>query len=188
MKKTSKAQETRKKKLLFLSLIAVIIILAVVLVIFYIVPTMNVKARDTRIHAIYNSLKLDTDKYLVQDEDIFGEKRGYEHNAGRTYSSSREYIRAADVDTTVTELKKAITGAGFAFVEDAYPGSAFVQYHYKSDKGEYVRMTVSSKLRNDTIQNKVLMKMTPSDSDYDTNIKAGPSDVIIKVNLDDNNE
>lgn len=146
------------------------------------------KDRLDRIQNIYGSLKLDDEKYITQKSDVFGDKRVYEWDKGRTYSSAVEYLHADTVSNTATELDGKIKAIGFKFIDEPYPGSTYTQYHYKSEKGEYIRLTVSGKPYWDAIQNNYLMTGTTPDSVYEMDKNAGPSKVIIKVNLDDNNE
>ena len=119
---------------------------------------------------------------------MFGEKKVYTYDKGRSYSSSKTYIHADTVNATVTELKKSIADAGFKYISEPYPGSTFKELHFKSDKGEYLRLNVSSKLRDDAIQNTALMKKELTDAVLGIDANAGPANVTIKVNLDDNNE
>jgi hypothetical protein len=148
------------------------------------------KTRLARINDIYKNLKLDENKYQLVDSKVFGDKRVYEWDAGRTYSSSKTYEHGADVNTTVSELRKDIEAAGFAYFEEPYPGSTFKELHFKSSKGEYIRLNVQSKPRFDALRNEILMNGSGqiSDSVISMNPNAGPSKVVIKVNLDDNNE
>ena len=146
------------------------------------------KARLDRINTIYTSLEIPSD-YRPTGGEIFGDKRVYEWDKGRTYSSRAEYLNGDTVNNTVAELDAKIKAAGFTFIDEPYPGSASVQYHYKSAKGEYIRLSVSSKQYNDAWQNAILMgKDDVPQSVYDMDKNAGPAEVTIKVNLDDNNE
>jgi hypothetical protein len=141
--------------------------------------------RKQRILAIYDSLKLGAE-YTQTDEEIFGEKRVYSWDNGRSFSSSRMYVRQADVNATVAELRPLIKQAGFSFVDEPYPGAVDVQLHFKSARGEYLRLTVSSKLRDDAVRKASAAKTEP---DYNKlPYRDAPSNVLIKVNLDDNNE
>lgn len=146
--------------------------------------------RLIRINDIYDSFALDETKYQLVDSNVFGDKRVYEWDSGRTYSSAKTYTRGANVDVTVAEVRTAIEAAGFVYFGEPYPGSTFTELHFKSAKNEYVRLNVESKPRFDAIRNEVLMKGATAISDavitMDSN--AGPSKVTIKVNLDDNNE
>lgn len=149
-----------------------------------------IEQRKSRILDIYKSLNLDSKKYQPESSNIFGDKRVYEWDNSRTYASSQTFERGANVDATVAELRKSIETAGFTYFEEPYPGSTYTQLHFKSAKGEYLRLTVSSKPRDDAIRNSVLMN--PS-SELSKNViemdpNQGPSNVTIKVNLDDNNE
>lgn len=142
--------------------------------------------RLQRINAVYQSVDLD-DSYLVASINVFGEKRVYDWDKGRTYSSVITYYHGANVDATAAELRKKIEAAGFEYIGEPYPGSADIQWHFKSKDGEYIRLTVSSKSRNEAIRDANLMHQDDSAAlDMDSN--AGPSVVTLKVNLDDNNE
>ena len=167
--------------LVFAVIIAVILLLTMV-------TQINESARLYRINQIYDSLSIDTNKYFIQRDNVFGDKRVYDYDKGRTFSSEKDYIRAANVDVTAKELDTAIKAAGFTYFDEPYAGSTQIQYHYKSDRGEYIRMSVSSKLRDDAFQNSYLMTGKLSDEIFTIDANAGPSNVIIKVNLDDNNE
>ncbi len=152
------------------------------------VTTQHTQARVDRINAIYASLNLDS-SYIVQNSSIFGEKKVYDWDKSRSYASFVTYIHPETVDATSSELDGKIKAAGFAFIDEPYKGGAYVQYHYKSEQGEYIRLNVSSKPRDDAIQNAFLMNRNEiPDSVYEIDTNAGPSTVVIKVNLDDNNE
>ncbi|HWT39744.1 MAG TPA: hypothetical protein VN081_00490, partial [Dongiaceae bacterium] len=145
------------------------------------------QTRLNRIQAIYSSLNLD-DSYQVTSTNVFGDKRPYSYDKSRTSSSEIDYLHGDTVSNTATALDTKIKAAGFSFIGEPYPGSKETQYHYKSDNGEYIRLTVESKPYADALQNAYAMKQQPTDvlDNMDTN--AGPSKVIVKVNLDDNNE
>jgi len=145
------------------------------------------EARLDRINDVYTSLKLD-DSYQLDRSDVFGDKRVYTWDKGRTYSSVMSYMHGDTVSNTVAELDAKIKDAGFMFIDEPYPGSTQVQYHYKSSDGEYIRLSVASKQYNDAWRNAALMGVEPSESVYEMDKNAGPATVTIKVNLDDNNE
>lgn len=187
MKKKSKNQPSKTKKITVISIGVLLIAAVVAASVWYITPKISNQVREDRIRAIYSSLNLG-DEYILQDESIFGEKKIYEWDSSRSYSSWRTYIRAANVDQTVADLSRAITDAGFTYFEEPYPGSTYTQLHYKSDKNEYIRLTVSSKLRDDAFQNSILMSKEISEELFEIDPNAGPSNITIKVNLDDNNE
>ena len=109
----------------------------------------NNNIRKDRISSIFSSLKLDEQKYEITQESIFGNKQIYSWDSSRSYSSARYYIRGANVDETVAELKQAVAGTDFTFYEEPYPGSADFMYIYKSPRNEYLRISVSSKTRTD---------------------------------------
>lgn len=143
--------------------------------------------RLSRITNIYRSLALGDD-YRFESSDIFGDKRVYEWDKSRTYSSSQTYQRGATVSETVADLRQKIEAAGFTYFEEPYPGSAYVQLHFKSAKAEYLRLTVSSKPRDDAIRSSVIMQKDISSEAIELDKNTGPSNIVIKVNLDDNNE
>ncbi len=169
-------------------LIAVATVVVIALLTSTIVERNANKARLDRINSIYASLQIPED-YRPTGGEVFGDKRVYEWDKGRTYSSHASYLHGDSVSNTVAELDEKIKAAGFTFVDEPYPGSTSTQYHYKSAKGEYVRLTVSSKQYNDAWQNAISMgKQDVPQSVYDMDKNAGPAEVIVKVNLDDNNE
>ena len=145
------------------------------------------KAREARIVEIFDSIKIPEETYF-QEDSIFGDKRPYDYDKNRSTSSYKRFVVAAPVDETFSTFDQLIRNAGYTYFEEPYPGSTFKQYHYKSDKGEYVRLTVSSKLRDDIGSSEILMKGDFSDDYFKIDPNAGPSRVTIKVNLDDNNE
>jgi hypothetical protein len=152
-----------------------------------VITTQLTKARFDRINDIYASLELD-DAYVPQDVSIFGDKRVYDWDKSRSYSSAVNYLHADTVSNTATSLDNKIKAAGFEFIDEPYPDSTEIQYHYKSEKGEYVRLTVMSKPYLDAILNTGLMADSIPDSVFEMDKNAGPAKVVIKVNLDDNNE
>ena len=190
MTKSTKKSKVKKQKQGYLYIaigLVAMVVLAFGAYSFY--TRANIESRKDRIVAIYDSLKL-SDEYQQVDSDVFGEKRVYEWDTGRTYSSSKEYERGANVDVTIADLKKSIEAAGFHYFDEPYPGSWSYQYHFKSDKNEYIRLSVVSKPKWDAGRNEILMNRenptTYAFHSLDSN--AGPSSVTIKVNLDDNNE
>lgn len=190
MTKSIKKKKTKKLKQGYFFISLGLVAMAVLVVgAFTFVNRVNVEARKDRIVAIYDSLKLG-DEYQLTNSDVFGDKRVYEWDSSRTYSSSKEYVRGANVDVTIADLKKSIEAAGFHYFDEPYPGSWSYQYHFKSDKNEYIRLSVVSKPKWDAGRNEILMNRenptTYAFHSLDSN--AGPSNVTIKVNLDDNNE
>lgn len=183
MAKKTKQIVSKKNKIFVAGSIALIVGLVLTLVFTQLIPYSNNSARKQRILDIYSSLNLG-DNYILQGCDIFGDKRIYSWDSGRSYSSSCTYIRAANVDTTIAELKKVNADAGYVLFDEPYGGG---QQHFKTAKNEYIRVGVTSKSRDDAYQNASLMgQSTEAAANMDMN--SGPSSVTIKVNLDDNNE
>lgn len=188
---TSKKRETRSNALTIA--IAVIVLLAVVVLGSWGVKSvinMNNQARLDRIESIYSSLALSDEEYPVDNYNVFGDKRTYEWDSGRSYSSAVQYVHGDTVTNTFNDLDAKIRKAGFTFVDEPYPGSVQKQYHYKSEKGEYLRLSVSSKLYDDAIRNAAIMGQDIATvvDDFTEGTDKGPANVVIKVNLDDNNE
>jgi len=170
---------------IFLVAVATVVVIGL-LTSSYVVDKLN-QARLDRIEGIYSSLSLD-DSYKLEESSVFGDKRVYEWDSGRTYSSEINYLHGDTVSNTVAELDAKIKSAGFMFFDEPYPDSTQVQYHYKSPEGEYIRLGVSSKQYNDAWKNAVVMGQAPSEDVFAMDKNAGPAHVTIKVNLDDNNE
>lgn len=169
---------------IFLVSVAAVVVLA--LFISQTVSRHNTQVRLDRINQIYANLNLD-ESYVLTHSNVFGDKRVYVWDKGRTLSSEKDYIKGDTVSNTVAELDAKIKAAGFGFIDEPYPGTKATQYHYKSSKGEYIRLTVESKPYWDAAVNAGAMNQSLANLDtLDAN--AGPSKITIKVNLDDNNE
>ena len=115
---------------------------------------------------------------------MFGDKRVYEWDSGRTYASSVEYAHKAAPADVRASLRKKVEAAGFKFVQTEYEGSIRPIDEFKNEDGNYIRVAVTSKYVND--------KYTFGDYDLDDPLvnhsNEAPSYVEVKVNLDDNNE
>lgn len=168
-------------------LVAVSVVVVMGLLASHYITNQAKQARLERINNVYTSLNIDK-TYQLDRSDVFGEKRVYEWDKNRTYSSAISYLHGDTVSNTVAELDAKIKAAGFMFIDEPYPGSTQTQYHYKSSDGEYIRLSVSSKQYNDALRNTSVMGVEPSDAIYAMDKNAGPAAVTIKVNLDDNNE
>lgn len=165
-------------------IIAVLIGLVLSLIV---IPKVVNDTRLARINEIYASIPLPENTYF-NDDTIFGDKRPYGYAPGRTFASGKSFVVAKTVNETTSELDATIRAAGYTFFEDAYPGSTSKEYHYKTDRGEYIRLNVSSKLRGDAASNEMLMNGKFSEDFFKIDPNVGPSRVTLKVNLDDNNE
>lgn len=140
------------------------------------------QSRYDHISSIYTSLNLG-DSYRIAASNVFGDKRVYDWDKGRTYSSSVEYGHNDTVANTIADLKNKVEAAGFSFVQAEYDGSIARVDEYKNSDGVYVRIHVE----NSEVRGMMTYGTPSSVSDIlDTN--AAPSYVVIKVNLDDNNE
>ena len=152
-----------------------------------ILPKIHNDARLNRINEIYSSITLPQITYLPIN-NIFGDKRPYDYDKSRSYSSQKKFVVAKTVAETFGDIDKAIKAAGYTQFEEPYPGSTSKEFHYKNSRGEYVRLNVSSKLRNDAAINDQLMNGKFTEAFFKIDPNAGPSTVTLKVNLDDNNE
>lgn len=167
--------------------IAVATVIVISLLTASIVSRVNTQARLDRITSVYAAINVGDD-YMQTSSRVFGDKRPYSWDAGRTESSVIEFVRADTVSNTVADLDAKIKAAGFTMVGEPYPGSVFVQYHYKNADGVFVRMTVGSKPYEDATFNAYKMQGSIPDSVFELDKNAGPANVTLKVNLDDNNE
>ena len=178
--KTSKYAPSLKEKIFVTTTIGFILVALLVIAVGYVVPSQVNAARKSEIVSVFDSIKLDQ-SYSLQSENIFGKKQVYDWDKSRSYSSSRGYIRAADASSTAKDLRKRIQDAGFKEIDHPYP----YQWQYSSANGTYVRFDAIGKARSDCYFNMSTMKMSTS-SCPDGN--QGPTEVTLKVNLDDNNE
>jgi hypothetical protein len=164
-----------------------IAVLAGLVLMLTIIPKVTNDMRFNRINEIYSSINLPENTYFNR-EDIFADKRPYEYDTSRTMASSKSFVVARTVTDTAKIIDASIKDAGYTFFEESYPGSTSKEYHYKTKRGEYIRLNVSSKLRDDAASNEQLMSGGFSASFYKIDPNAGPASVTLKVNLDDNNE
>ncbi|MEO5948982.1 MAG: hypothetical protein ABIP74_01135 [Candidatus Saccharimonas sp.] len=140
------------------------------------------QTRLDRISSIYTSLSLG-DSYRIVTSNVFGDKRVYDWDKGRTFSSSVEYGHNDTVTNTFADLKKKVEAAGFTYVQSEYTESIARIDEYKDSSGEYVRVSVvNADVREMTTYG------TPTSVSEILDTNAAPSYVTIKVNLDDNNE
>lgn len=140
--------------------------------------------RYEKIMSIYSSLQLG-DQYRQVKSDVFGDKRVYSWDKGRTYSSSIEYGHNDTPANTAADLKKKIEAAGFTYVQTEYEGSTSPIQEFKNDKGNWIRAQVSSKYLQDQIFYGTTTDAAGSAFEHKDD---APTYVTLKVNLDDNNE
>lgn len=143
------------------------------------------QARLDRIKDIYKSLKLD-DSYRIESANVFGDKREYDWDSSRTYSSSVIYYRDASRGATFDDLNKKVEAAGFKQIEGPNYGDVARQDHYKSANGEYIRISIDSAAFRDAIRTQTHGDVAKLRSDG--LLDKAPVFATIKVNLDDNNE
>lgn len=142
--------------------------------------------REAQIKDIYQSLALD-DSYRPISTDVFGEKRVYDWDEGRTFSSRVSYGRNSTVEKTFSDLKTRIEAAGFEQIDDVYGGVAR-QLHFKNNAGNYVRVSVEPKLWQDAIMYGKPDLDDVKPAELKEAMETAPVYVTVKVNLDDNNE
>ena len=176
----------QRKRIIGLSFVILGLMIAIIIFLVTVSAIQN-NARAQRINQIFNSIPI-PEKNFHYREDIFAEKRVYVYDASRSSSSLKEFVIASNVDTTFALMDKSIRDAGYTFFDEPYPGSVSRQFHYKTDRGEYIRMSVSSKLRDDAASSEIIMTGKLSDEFFAINANSGPATVTLKVNLDDNNE
>jgi hypothetical protein len=152
-----------------------------------VIPRVVNDIRLQRINQIYDSIELPENTYF-NTQNIFGDKRPYESDPTRTMASVKTFVVAKDVSDTATLMDNAIKAAGYTFIGQTYPDSTSKEYHYKTSRGEYIHLNVSSKYRSDVASDDELMTGILSTNYFQIDPNAGPSTVTLKVNLDDDNE
>ncbi len=142
----------------------------------------NNNHRYQQITTIYTSLRLDN-SYRPVKTNVFGDKRAYNYDKGRTESSSVEYGRNATSEETLKDITSRARAAGFSEAGSAYEGSIAPQYYFKNDAGNYLRVTIEPKAAHDAaVYGTEPSVLTPEER------AQAPVYVTVKVNLDDNNE
>lgn len=181
-KKNQKKKQTAKQSNTLVVLIIIIVAAVLVVGLAYAVPAIVHKSRATHVKSIVSSLELD-ESYIKQKEFIYGDKRPNGLNGDKDKTAYVSYVRGENVDATVSDLRQKIEAAGFKFERDKNPNGAIVHYQFRSASGEVLYLSVSSKLRNDAIQNAALMGRN-IDTSNSVNTNAGPSEVTIKIDID----
>ncbi len=108
--------------------------------------------RIARTQAIYRDINPGS-AYQVVETHILGNKQVDASDSSKTYPSVVQYVHPDTVNNTVADLDAKIKAAGFTFVGEPHPEAIFTEYAYKSGKGEYVFLVVSSKPRDDAVRN-----------------------------------
>ena len=139
--------------------------------------------RLNQITAIYDSLGLDS-SYRAVRSDLFGDKRVYSWDKGRTFASTIEYGHNDTPTNTASDLRKKVENAGFTYIQTEYEGSINPTQEYKNAKGNYLRVSTMS----GTIHNSIVYGDVDSKAPLIQHANEAPTYVTIKVNLDDNNE
>ncbi len=179
-KRTNKPARSKIKIHKHVSAITVIFVIITVTICAHVVPRLIDNIRKDRAVSIFDSLKLDDQKYTQEFSNIDGENNRFDFSSGGPYF--RTYIRGADVDETVAELKKAVAGTDFKIFK-TYDNSSFV---YKSSKNELLQISVSSMTYQDDFYNKFYMGVLTDN--ITTSMNAGPSNVSIHVYLEGDND
>jgi hypothetical protein len=188
-KKYTKQQHAKHQKrhriIVGLSIVVVAALLGLIFTLI-VLPKIHNDARLHRINEIYSSIQLPQNVY-AETNMIFGDKRFYSYDTNKTIPSTETFVVAKTVTDTFSTIDASIKAAGYTPLEQTNPDSVTKEGHYKTAKGEYIFLNVQSKLRLDAFQNEYWMGDTSKGfAAIDPN--AGPSTVILKVNLDDNNE
>jgi hypothetical protein len=175
--------KNKKKIILSTSIIAIVAIIVAVFCVIML-PSINNDIRKDRIISIFNSLKLDDQKYIFHGEYVRGESMTLNWVINKNSVYSRSYTRNANVDTTVSEVRKAATSAGLIYVGEPYPNMiASHLFDYRTTRNEYIRIAISSKLRDDAFFNNPNMTQAEMIA-LDSEVNSAPTNVMIDVNLD----
>lgn len=140
--------------------------------------------RGSRIAEVFRSLDLN-DEYIYQTGENAAQQRAFKSDGHRDWTSFATYLRGASLDETKAELDQRATNAGFRFVRSSHEGTTGITGAvYESERKEYLYVTVSSKQRNDYLQNALLMQReTPAEELAAINASEGPVEVLIKLDI-----
>jgi hypothetical protein len=175
--------KNKEKVILYTSIIAATAIV-VTIVCLLVLPIVNNNIRKDRIISIMNSLKFDSQKCYFHGEYLRGQSMTLNWVVNKNTVYSRNYACNAKVGATVVYVKKLATSAGLIYVGDPYPGGFVHTIDYRTTKYEYLRISISSKLRDDAFYNRSNMGISTSTPDLDGMVNSGPTNVMIDVNLD----
>lgn len=172
----------KNKKIIIIS--SILIVALITISCLYIVPAINSNIRKNRIITIMNSIKIDDQKCYFRGEYLRGKVMSLDTTVSNGTTYTRDYACNMKVDTTVAYIKSLASQAGLIYVNDPYPGSAVPTLDYKTTKNEYIRISMSSKLRDDAFYNRYNMGISTSTPDLDEMVNSGPTNVMFLLNLD----
>ncbi len=147
----------------------------------YIYPIIDGTIRRDRFVSIVKNLNFNEEDYVLQSEHMLGGITNPDWTTKNSYYAM-QFVRNVNVDQTISEIKQIARDAGLEYLGEPYPGGSTHSYDYKTPKGEYVRIFVSSRPRDDEFYNRHNMSLSIIDIDIDPNL--GPTNVIVNVNLD----
>lgn len=173
-----------KSQLLFVLAIACIVAVSASLLSMTAAKLFYEDPRGTRIAEVFRSLDLN-DEYIYQTGENAAQQRAFKSDGHRDWTSFATYLRGASLDETMREVDQRATTAGFQFVRNAHEGSTGVTGAvYRSERNEYLYVTVSSKQRNDYLQDALLMQREASPDELAAiDVSEGPVEVLIKLDI-----
>lgn len=190
VKKYTKQQhekhQKRHKIIVGLSIVVVAALLGLIFALIVIPRTIDT-VRLHRINEIYSSIKQPALVYAETDT-IFGDRRVQDVTTGATEPSTKTFVISQTVTDAFNTMNQAVLDTGATLIKTSNPDSVVKQADYKTTKGEYIQLSVESKLRLDAFQNTIWMNGKASDAFVKIDPNAGPARVTLSVNLDDNNE
>lgn len=178
-----KIKKTVKIKTPLIIALALALVVTLSMLTYFIVYTQSYNIRKDRILSILSSLNIDDKKCFNRGEFMRGSSSmmNWMETQGTVYTKS--YSCADKVDVTTAYIKDLATKAGLVYVGEPYPGGAAGTYDYRTDKYEYIRIYISSKVRDDVFYNRFHMGLELGE-DTDTLTNEGPANVMIVINLD----
>lgn len=140
--------------------------------------------RGNRIAEVFQSLDLNNE-YIYQTGENAAQQRAFKSDGHRDWTSFATYLRGASLDETMGELDQRATSAGFQFVRNAHEGSTgLTGAVYRSDRNEYLYVTISSKQRNDYLQNALLLQREANPEGLAMiDASEGPVEVLVKLDI-----
>lgn len=178
-KKTKSSRKCTNWNHIFLSIMGTILILAAVFAAINMPSAMRQKERNKA----FSQLNLENKGFMQQYCDITsGADSKGPFDRTNAPAAWCWFVYGATVSETSDKMKSIAENAGWKFERDAFPEGAGREFHFKNDRGHFLIVSISSKLRDDATFNANAMNQDDS-TVISMDMNAGPTNVYVYLNL-----
>ena len=181
--KVKATPKTTRWKIILCSVVGTILVLTIVGAFVSIPSAMRYKQRKET----FKQLNLENKGFSPRNGCIItawpdSKGSGDTNNLKHGPAAQCSFVYNATVDQTADKIKSIAKNAGWTFKRDAYPEGAVREFHFKNDRGNYLIVELSSKLRDDNLYNADAMDQS-DEAAINSDMNAGPTSVYVILNL-----